>query len=41
VSWLPGSGERLGYPIELEAYEGEFGDWDYDGAERGIFISIK
>jgi len=40
-TWLPKSGERLAYPFELEAYQGEFGEWDHEEAERGIYIPIE
>lgn len=40
-TWFPKSGERLAYPFELEAYQGEIGEWDQEGAERGIYIPIE
>jgi AraC family transcriptional regulator len=40
-TWLPKSGEQLTHPFELEAYHGEIGEWDQEGAERGIYIPIE
>jgi predicted transcriptional regulator YdeE len=40
-TWLPKSGEQLAHPFELEAYQGEIGEWDQERAERGIFIPIE
>lgn len=40
-TWLPKSGEQLAHPFEIEAYKGEFGEWDQEGAERGIYIPIE
>jgi predicted transcriptional regulator YdeE len=40
-TWLPKSGEQLAHPFELEVYQGEFGVWDQEGAERGIYIPIE
>ena len=40
-TWLPKSGEQLAHPFELEAYQGEIGKWDQEGAEWGIYIPIE
>ncbi len=40
-TWLPKSGERLAYPLEIEEYVVDFGERDRKGAERAIFIPIE
>jgi AraC family transcriptional regulator len=40
-TWLPKSGDRLAYPFELEEYGRDFGAWDREEAERGIYIPIE
>jgi AraC family transcriptional regulator len=40
-TWLPKSGERLAYPFEIEEYWGDLGAWDYEEAEKDIYIPIE
>ena len=40
-TWLPKSGERLAYPLEIEEFGVDLGVHEHEEAESGIFIPIE
>jgi AraC family transcriptional regulator len=40
-TWLPKSGASLAYPLEVECYGPEVGDWDHQESEWEVYIPIR